>query len=164
MPLSKHSIAQAMVPPALIVSIPDSSQNRVARIIVLGVGHPHQRPEREGALVLHTAGGAGPVIVGFEDLLASDRAVGTVSVLDVVRLVQSLSADRLGSFEGRLPEVQRRESAQAIEDRDVGDCPQGAVLFRSRAEASPSKVVACDVKPLGVGHRHSAGPADGDGL
>ena len=44
-PLSKHSMAQAMVTPALMVSIPRSSQMAAARMTVFGSSTPHNGPK-----------------------------------------------------------------------------------------------------------------------
>ncbi|MDP6055128.1 MAG: hypothetical protein QF879_22545, partial [Candidatus Latescibacteria bacterium] len=130
----------------------------------VGVGHPHQGTQGEGALVLHASLGGGASVGCGYDLLTADGAGGAVSVLHQVVLVEALAADLLCTVEGGLAEVVGGQGAQAVEHRDVGDGAQCAVLLGGRAEAAPGQVGADVFQCLGVVHRDRGRASYRDGF
>ena len=160
-PRSTHSIAKAIVPPALIVSMPSSSHRLEARSTASASLTPHERAQREQALVLQpdAAGVAERV-----DVLAPDGAGGAARARPGVRGAELLRRDAGGPFERAALEVARRQRAEAIERQQVGRGAQLAVLGGCGTERPFRQVPAvlgqlARVRPLAA-----LRAAHGDGL
>ncbi len=150
-PRSAHSIAQAIVPPAEIVSRPSSSQRPLASSTASGSETPHIGPEREDVLVLDAdllAGGA-PV-----DVLAADRARGAAVACDAAGVRQVLRGQTRGLVERRRLEVAGRERRDGVEGEQVGEGPELAVLRGGGAEGAGAQVAR------GGEHRRRVGGRD----
>ncbi len=64
---------------------------------------------------------------------------------------QSFAAQSVRIFEGRLLEIARRQSAEAIENREVGDGADLAIFVRERAQAAPPQANRDGIDAGGIG-------------
>ena len=134
----------------------------------VGVRNPHQRPQRECALILHTPLSrlalVPSVVIRNHHLLAPDCAVRAMRVLDEMRLMKPLPAHIIRPLKRRLPKIARRQRPQPVEHRHIRHSPQRPILLSSRPQTAPSQIPRYLIQRLPVRNRNRLSPPHRDSL
>src|ERR1041385_5922459 len=99
----------------------------------VGIANSAERAQSKKRFIFHALI---PAVESFEQTFAADRASGAAMPAAEVIFGQRLSAQRISVVEGRLLKVARRQSAQAIEYRQVGDRADLPIFVGQRAQAT----------------------------
>ena len=124
----------------------------------VGVRHPHQRPQRECALILHPALGRLAPVVGNHHLFASDSAVRAMRVLNEMRLMKPLPAHIIRPLKRRLPKIARRQRPQPIEHRHIRYSPQRPIFLSRRPQTAPCQIPRYLIQRIPVVNRNRLSP------
>ena len=129
-------MANAIVPPALIVSSPNSSHFLDAVRTASGSDTPHREPSANRFSYSTRTVCRGSLRVGFHsvNVFATDRAGDARCACLAARLHQVLRSQAFDARKTALLEVPGWQRVQSIEDQQIGGRAQFAVLGRGRSQ------------------------------
>ena len=128
------------------------------------IAHPAERAKREEGLVLQPRRGLRAAIPCAVVVLAADGAGGAGMLAGVVLQAQRLAGDRLRLGEVTTGEIARWQQTQAIEESDIGDRADLAVLGGRRSDAARGQVARQRSHGAGIGRPRQAAAAHRDRL